>query len=178
MLISKSSSHPTDLSNHFFLLAYFFTAYPQEPDFTQAFYKALSNNPLGMAQIALAIAIIEGHYYAGDFWAGGGDRKAGELGFDPLGFSKVSKTVMHGKGVFRSIPFPSQSYWVRYWPSSLSFFALLLLQGKSDAAKKSLQLKEIKNGRLAMVACAAFASEHFIPGSVPLVKAAFPAVPL
>lgn len=27
----------------------------------------------------------QGHYYPGDFWLGGGDREAGEFGFDPLG---------------------------------------------------------------------------------------------
>uniref|UniRef100_I2CR44 Light-harvesting protein n=1 Tax=Nannochloropsis gaditana (strain CCMP526) TaxID=1093141 RepID=I2CR44_NANGC len=119
-------------------LGVYVPTYPQEPDFTQAFYKALQNNPLGMAQIALAIAIIEGHYYAGDFWTGGGDREVGAFGFDPLGFSK----------------------------------------GKSEAALKSMRLKELKNGRLAMIAMAAFASEKLIPGSVPLLHSAFPTLPI
>ena len=44
---------------------FYVPTYPEEPDFTQAFYKALSNNPLGMAQIALAIAVIEGQTYCG-----------------------------------------------------------------------------------------------------------------
>jgi hypothetical protein len=34
---------------------------------------------------------------------------------------------------------------------------------------RSLQLKEIKNGRLAMIAMAAFAANHLLPGSVPLL---------
>lgn len=44
-----------------------------------------------------------------------------------------------------------------------------------DAAKngrdlKDLQLSELKNGRLAMLAMAAFFSQHQIPGSVPLLS--------
>lgn len=37
----------------------------------------------------------------------------------------------------------------------------------NDAQKEEIRLKELKNGRLAMIAFASFVSAHFIPGSVP-----------
>lgn len=41
---------------------------------------------------------------------------------------------------------------------------------KLDAAKKDeMRLKELKNGRLAMIGMAGFLSDYFIPGSVPFV---------
>jgi len=92
-----------------------------------------TNYPLGFAQIIVAIGIIEGHFYPGEFWKGRGSREAGDLGYDPLGFSK----------------------------------------GKSAEQKKDLQLKELKNGRLAMIALAAYTSEHWLPGSVPFIPGKF-----
>lgn len=86
------------------------------------------NQPLAFAQIILAIGIIEGNFFPGDFWFGKGDREAGDLGYDPIGYFKK----------------------------------------KSDAEKTKLRLQELKNGRLAMMAMAAFTSEHWIPGSVPI----------
>ena len=49
---------------------------------TEAFASACKTNPGGMAQIFLAITIIEGNYYPGDMWTGGGDREAGDFGLD------------------------------------------------------------------------------------------------
>lgn len=37
----------------------------------------------------------------------------------------------------------------------------------SDKDKESMRLKELKNGRLAMIGIAGFLSDYFIPGSVP-----------
>lgn len=72
--------------------------------------------PLGFSQIILAIGIIEGHFFPGEFWFGKGDREAGNLGYDPLGFFK----------------------------------------NKTPAQKDDMRLKELKNGRLAMMAMAAY----------------------
>lgn len=89
--------------------------------------------PLALAQIILAIGIIEGHFFPGEMWFGGGDRDAGDLGYDPLG----------------------------------------LFKKKTDAQKDEMRLKELKNGRLAMIAMAAYTSEHWIPGSVPISFSSF-----
>jgi hypothetical protein len=89
--------------------------------------------PFGFTQILFSIALIEGTSFPGEFWFGKGDREAGDLGYDPLGFFK----------------------------------------NKTDAQKEQMQLKELKNGRLAMIAMAAYTAEHWIPGSVPLIPGKF-----
>ena len=44
---------------------------------------------------------------------------------------------------------------------------------QTQAQKNTLALKELKNGRLAMMAMAAYTSEHWIPGSVPIMPGQF-----
>lgn len=102
-------------------------------DPTENLVKYAQEFPFGFAQIIFAIGLIEGASFPGEFWFGKGDRAAGDLGYDPLGFFK----------------------------------------NKTDAQKKTLQLQELKNGRLAMIAMAAYASEHFLPGSVPFIPGKF-----
>ena len=68
----------------------------------------------------------QGASFCGDFWTGGGDREAGDLGFTPFG-------------------------------------------KKSGVELDTLKLQELKNGRLAMIAMAAFFAEHQIDGSVPFL---------
>jgi len=46
-------------------------------------------------------------------------------------------------------------------------------KNSSPEKKKKLQLQELKNGRLAMIAMAAYTSEHWIPGSVPFLPGNF-----
>eukprot|EP01035_Chromulina_nebulosa_P021767 gene21767-28167_t len=89
--------------------------------------------PFGFTQILFAIALIEGTSEPNEFWFGKGDREAGNLGYDPLGFFK----------------------------------------NKTPAQKDNLRLQELKNGRLAMIALAAYTSEHWIPGSVPFIPGKF-----
>jgi len=38
---------------------------------------------------------------------------------------------------------------------------------KDEGRRREMELRELKNGRLAMIAIASFAANHFIPGSVP-----------
>jgi len=44
---------------------------------------------------------------------------------------------------------------------------------KDEAGRRAMELKELKNGRLAMLGIASFVSAHYIPGSVPLLPAAW-----
>jgi hypothetical protein len=39
----------------------------------------------------------------------------------------------------------------------------------TDAQKQDMRLKELKNGRLAMIGFASYVADYFIPGSVPLL---------
>ena len=55
----------------------------------------------------------------------------------------------------------------------LGYDPLGLFKKKTDAQKDEMRLKELKNGRLAMIAMAAYTSEHWIPGSVPISFTAF-----
>ncbi|CEL98565.1 unnamed protein product [Vitrella brassicaformis CCMP3155] len=54
---------------------------------------------------------------------------------------------------------------------NLGFDPLRLYKNKSDAEKKKLELQELKNGRLAMIAMAAFAAERGVDQSVPVLHA-------
>ncbi len=51
-------------------------------------------------------------------------------------------------------------------PGDLGFDPLNLMPNTPEARDK-MKLKELKNGRMAMIAMAGFAANHFIPGSVP-----------
>ena len=42
-------------------------------------------------------------------------------------------------------------------------------EGLDEAQKQDMRLKELKNGRLAMLGFASYVSDYFIPGSVPLM---------
>jgi hypothetical protein len=55
----------------------------------------------------------------------------------------------------------------------LGYDPLGLFKKKTDAQKDVIRLQELKNGRLAMIAMAAYTSEHWIPGSVPFLPGKF-----
>ncbi|CAM9503408.1 unnamed protein product [Ascophyllum nodosum] len=92
----------------------------------QQFDEFVAKNPVGLLQLVLFFAVMEGYYYPGDFWSGGGEREAGDYG--------------------------------------------LYLKKPTQEKLDQLRLSELKNGRLAIFAVAAFASEHWISGSVPALS--------
>lgn len=107
--------------------------YVAVPDPVGNLNQFFENYPLAAAQIILSIGLIEGNAFPGEFWTGGGDREAGDLGYDPLNYQK----------------------------------------NKTKEQMDDIRLKELKNGRLAMMAMAAYTSEHWIPGSVPFIPGQF-----
>ena len=58
-------------------------------------------------------------------------------------------------------------------PGDLGFDPLKLMPNTKEAADL-MRLKELKNGRMAMIAVAGFAANHFIPGSVPGLQGVLP----
>lgn len=70
--------------------------------------------------------------------------------------------------------------WQEFWfgkgdreAGNLGYDPLNFFKGKSEAQKDTLRLQELKNGRLAMIAMAAYTSEHWIAGSVPFLPGKF-----
>ena len=63
---------------------------PRAPSFQADPTENLNNffvsHPEGIAQILLAIGIVEGTSQPGDFWWGKGEREAGAWSFDPTNF--------------------------------------------------------------------------------------------
>lgn len=111
--------------------AYTIPGYPDVRQWDQAYDVIMSGGgrtaaEIGIAQIWLFTMVIEGKFFPSDAWVGQMEREPGDVGFDPLGFTKSPNFDM-----------------------------------------KAMQLKELKNGRLAMIAVAALASALKIPGSVP-----------
>jgi len=89
----------------------------------------------------------------------------------PLGFAQIIFAI----GLIEGANFPGEFWFGKgsrvagdngYDP--LGFF-----KGKTPAQKDTLRLQELKNGRLAMIAMAAYTSEHWIPGSVPFIPGNF-----
>lgn len=85
----------------------------------------------------------------------------------PLGFSQIILAIGIIEGHFN----PS-AFWTGKGERAAGDFGydpLGMSKGKNDAVKAKFQLQELKNGRLAMIAMAAYTSEHWLPGSVPFL---------
>jgi nitrite reductase/ring-hydroxylating ferredoxin subunit len=106
--------------------------YPAEPDWTKALAACYAEKlpTIGIIQISVFAMLVEGKFFPMNAWIGQMDREPGDLGFDPLKFTK-----------------------------------------KADFDFKAVQLKEIKNGRLAMIGVLSMAAASGIPGSVPFISA-------
>ena len=61
-----------------------------------------------------------------------------------------------------------------YQPGDLGFDPLGLYRGRSEAVRFGYRLKELNNGRLAMVAVAWYAAEEFVTGRSVLENAGIP----
>jgi len=63
---------------------------PQEPNYWKALDACYADpvGRLGVVQISVFIALMEGKFFPEDAWIGQMDREPGDLGWDPLKFSK------------------------------------------------------------------------------------------
>ena len=58
-------------------------------------------------------------------------------------------------------------------PGDLGYDPLGGFKKKTKEEQDKIRLQELKNGRLAMIAMAAYTSNHWIPGAVPLMPGQF-----
>lgn len=89
----------------------------------------------------------------------------------PLAFAQIILAI----GIIEGNSDPS-AFWSgggKREAGDLGYDPLGMSRGKSDKIKADYALKELKNGRLAMIAMAAYTSEHWIPGAVPIMPGHF-----
>lgn len=89
----------------------------------------------------------------------------------PVGFAQIIFAI----GIIEGVTYSGE-----FWKGGgsreagdLGYDPLGLFKNKTPAQKDTLRLQELKNGRLAMIALAAYTSEHWIPGSVPFIPGKF-----
>eukprot|EP01038_Epipyxis_sp_PR26KG_P009263 gene9263-12478_t len=89
----------------------------------------------------------------------------------PFGFAQIIFSI----GLIEGASDPSEFWFGKGERAvgALGYDPLGFSKGKSQEVKDKYQLNELKNGRLAMIAMAAYTSEHWIPGSVPFIPGKF-----
>jgi hypothetical protein len=89
----------------------------------------------------------------------------------PLGFSQILFAI----GLIEGAYFPGDFWYGKGERAAgeMGYDPLGLSKNRTEEKKRTLQLKELKNGRLAMMAMAAYTAEHWIPGSVPFLPGKF-----
>jgi len=89
----------------------------------------------------------------------------------PFGFTQIIFSIALIEGKF----FPGDFWFGKgdREAGDYGYDPLGLFKNKTPAQKDNLRLQELKNGRLAMMAMAAYTSEHWIPGSVPFIPGKF-----
>ena len=89
----------------------------------------------------------------------------------PLGLAQIIFSIAAIEGA----AFPGDAWFgkMEREPGDIGYDPLRFFKSKTPAQKEKLQLQELKNGRLAMMAMAAYTSEHWLPGSVPFLPGHF-----
>ena len=87
----------------------------------------------------------------------------------------VNGMLRWGAGYDLVAAFPGDAWFgkMEREPGDIGYDPIRFFKNKTPAQKEKLQLQELKNGRLAMMAMAAYTSEHWLPGSVPFIPGHF-----
>lgn len=89
----------------------------------------------------------------------------------PFGLAQILFSI----AVIEGTAFPGDAWFgkMERAPGDIGYDPIRFFKNKTPAQKEKLQLQELKNGRLAMMAMAAYTSEHWLPGSVPFIPGHF-----
>jgi hypothetical protein len=89
----------------------------------------------------------------------------------PLAFAQIIASI----AIIEGRNFPGDLWFGKgdRVPGDFGYDPIGAQKKQTESQKEKVQLQELKNGRLAMIAMAAYTSEHWIPGSVPLIPGHF-----
>jgi len=89
----------------------------------------------------------------------------------PFAFAQILLSI----GLIEGTAFPGDMWFGKgdRQPGDLGYDPVGAKKKQSPAQKEKAELQELKHGRLAMIAMAAYTSEHWIPGSVPAIPGHF-----
>lgn len=89
----------------------------------------------------------------------------------PLAFAQIFLSI----GLIEGAAFPGDMWFGKSErePGDIGYDPIGAKKKQTPAQKAKTQLQELKHGRLAMIAMAAYTSEHWIPGSVPFIPGKF-----